>query len=441
MDSSLVYRRTPKGEREISLRSLPHEPWLALVMVDGKSSVADLVALKPALPQVVRSLEQLVREGYIETVSPSAPFSAAPSSKAETPLAPWAHDDASAGLDFSGMAARWSRRALIVLPFAIVVAGLLVVHHSLERFTVKVEDALAAQVRNLSIGSSAFVFTPRPALRLTDIAVGKAPKVAEVVARPAWSTLLGRPGPITLIELREATLTVADLLALLQGGGAFLADQTLRAERVTLTASRLDLDGIILAPLAGELSYGRKGQLERSALTLDDGKVQLTVTAAAEGAAAVEFAARDWSTPTEPAVSFDRLDAAGTLERSRLVLGHVEGLVHDGLVKGDVTLDWSVGLVAEGRFSAMNIELQSLIGRFSRDFSVGGRLDAEGSFAARADNAARLIENVTVSADFRVKRGVLYNADITAAAVGDASGGTTQFEELTGTVETAGRSV
>jgi hypothetical protein len=71
----------------------------------------------------------------------------------------------------------------------------------------------------------------------------------------------------------------------------------------------------------------------------------------------------------------------------------------------------------------------------------GGRLDADGSFAARTDNAARLIDNVTVSADFRVKRGVLYNADITAAAVGDASGGTTQFEELTGTVETAGRSV
>ena len=440
MDSSLVYRRTPKGEREISLRSLPHEPWLALVMVDGKSSVADLVALKPGLPQVVRSLEQLVREGYIETVSPSVPLPAAPSSNTETPLAPWAHDDASAGLDLSGMAARWLRRALIVLPFAIVVAGLLVVHHSLERFTVKVEDALAAQVRNLSIGSSSFVFTPRPALRLTDIAVGQAPKVAEVVARPAWSTLLGRPGPITLIELRGATLTVADLLALLQGGGAFLADQTLRAERVTLTASRLDLDGIILAPLAGELSYGRNGQLERSALTLDDGKVQLTVSAASEGAA-VELAARNWSTPTEPAVSFDRLDAAGTLERSRLVLGRVEGLVHDGLVKGDVTLDWSVGLVAEGRFSAMNIELQSLIGRFSRDFSVGGRLDADGSFAARTDNAARLIENVTVSADFRVKRGVLYNADITAAAVGDASGGTTQFEELTGTVETAGRSV
>jgi hypothetical protein len=108
-------------------------------------------------------------------------------------------------------------------------------------------------------------------------------------------------------------------------------------------------------------------------------------------------------------------------------------------VKGNLTLDWSVGLVAEGRFSATNLELQNLIGGFTRDFSVGGRLDAEGTFNARADTAAALIENVSVVADFRVKQGVLYNADIAATAAGDVRGGTTRFEELTGHIQTAGR--
>jgi hypothetical protein len=142
-----------------------------------------------------------------------------------------------------------------------------------------------------------------------------------------------------------------------------------------------------------------------------------------------------------PAVTFERLDATGNLEGSRLVLDRVEALLHDGLVKGDMVLDWSVGLLAEGRFSATNLDAQTLIGGLSDDFSMGGRLDAAGSFAARASNAGALIENLSVSADFRVKRGVLYNADIQAAALGDAHSGTTRFDELTGNVQTAGRNV
>ena len=440
MDPRFVYRRTPKGELEISLRSLPHEPWLTLVMVDGKSSVGDLVALKPGLPDLAQSLERLLREGYIETVTQlSASVPAARTRELKTRLAP-AHDDASPGLDLSAMAARWSRRGLVLLPFLVVMGALFLVYQSLERFTASVEEALAKQARNVSIGSRSFLFTPRPALRLTNITVGKSLKVGEVVAQPGWSTLFGRPGPITLLELREATLTAAELLALMQGRSVPLADQDFLAERVIFTGSKLDLDGILLAPIAGDLRYGPNGRLEYAALSFDDGRAQVTVKATA-GATAVELTARDWATPTEPALSFERLDASGTLEGSRLVLGRVEGLLDDGLVKGDLTLDWSVGLVAEGRFSATNLELQSLIGGFTRDFSVGGRLDAEGNFTARADTPAGLIESMRVGANFRVKRGVLYNADVTAAAAGDSRGGTTQFEELTGRVETAGRSV
>jgi hypothetical protein len=437
MDPGIIFQRTPKGERETSLRSLPHEPWLTLVMVDGKSSVGDLAALKPALPDVAPSIERLLHEGYIETVSsPDAPMLATRASE-RGKHTPMAHEEAAAGLDFSGIAARWGRRGLVLLPFLVVAAALLLAHQSLELFSARLEEALAKQGQSVSIGSSSFIFTPRPALRLTDISVGKALKVREVIAQPGWSLLMGRSGPITLLEIREGTLKAAELLALLQGGGALSASE-FRLERVMLSATKIDLDGIMVAPIAGDLRYGRKGQLEHATLLLDDGRARLTVTPE-EGRSAVEFSARNWSTPTAPAVGFERLDASGSLESNRLVLDRVEGLLSDGLVKGNLTLDWSVGLVAEGRFSATNLELQNLIGGFTRDFSVGGRLDAEGTFNARADTAAALIENVSVVADFRVKRGVLYNADIAATAAGDVRGGTTRFEELTGHIQTAGR--
>ena len=387
MDPGLIFQRTPKGEREISLRLLPHEPWLTLVMVDGKSSVGDLVALKPALPDVGPSLERLLHEGYIEALSPpSAPIPATRTSDRGKP--PMAYEEARVGIDYSRVSARWGRRGLLLLPFLVVAATLLFARHSLELFSVRLEDALAKQGQSVSIGSNSLIFTPRPALRLTDISVGKALKVGEIIAQPGWSLLMGRSGPITLLEIREATLEPPELLALLQRGAALPASQ-FRVERVMLSSAKLDLGGIMVAPIAGDLRYGRAGQLEHATLSLDDARTQLTVTAE-EGKSAVELSVRNWSTPTAPPVSFERLDASGSLESHRLVLDRAEGLLNDGIAKGNLTLDWSVGLVAEGRFSVTNLDLQNLIGGFTRDFSVGGRLDAEGTFNAKADTGRRI---------------------------------------------------
>ncbi len=156
---------------------------------------------------------------------------------------------------------------------------------------------------------------------------------------------------------------------------------------------------------------------------------------------AVEFSAKNWSTPTDPKVTFERLDASGDLVGDRLVMSRVDGLLNDGLLKGDFALDWGTSVAAEGRFSATNLELQSLIARFTREFSIGGRLDAQGTFRARAGSLPGLFENATLDAEFRVKRGVVYNADILTATRDKAMGGSTQFEELTGTVNMAGGAI
>lgn len=433
MNSTCVYRRTPKGEREISLRSLPHEPWLVLVMVDGKSSVDDLVSLKPQLPDLPRSLDRLLREGYIEAIAQRPTPIANQSATSSTP---WAPDDGSAGIDFAGLVATWTRRILILLPFLAVVVVLFLVHQSLECLTSQIEESLAKSARHVSIGSSSIVFTPRPALKLTDLAVGESLRVREVVAQPGWSTLFGRPGSITLLELREARLSAEELLALLQSSATALTADGIRIERMTFAASRLDLNGIVLAPLSGDVRYAPDGTLERANLSLDEGRAQASVVGSA-----VELSASNWSTPTVPSVTLERFDATGNLGGNRLALDRVEALLHDGLVKGDLVLDWTAGLLAEGRFSAANLDVQTLIGSFTQDIALGGRLDADGSFSARAVSAAALLENLSVGVDFRVKRGVLYNTDLSAAAVGNVHGGATQFEELTGNLQTAGRSL
>jgi hypothetical protein len=441
MDNRLVYRRTPKGDQEVSARTLPHEPWLTLVMVDGKATVGDLVVIKPELPQVIPSLDRLLREGFIEhapgySTPAQGPDAAGPDllrARSEHLEKPRVKGDSSAVVG-------WIRRALFLTPAVAIVGGILFAYHSLDSYRDRIEGMLGKQGQSVSIRDTSYTFTPWPAVRFSDVSIGQDLTAAEIIVQPALASLLGRPAHITHLELRSATLTGGSLLAMLTGLRSRTAQEQFLVAHVTLNGGKLNVGSFVLAPLKGDLRYGAEGELLRATLSLEDGSAQATMQPQPSGLA-VEFSAKHWSTPTDPKVTFERLDASGGLAGDRLVISRVDGLLNDGLLKGDFALDWGTSVAAEGRFSATNLELQSLIARFTREFSIGGRLDAQGTFRARAGSLPGLFENATVDAEFRVKRGVVYNADILTATRDKAMGGSTQFEELTGTVNMAGGAI
>ena len=83
-----VFAKTPKGKDEIETRQnrLPAKLRMALILVDGKSSVTDLVD-KGSHPDLVKTLEELSLLGFIRDVSMSAvptPPPAAPNFPAST---------------------------------------------------------------------------------------------------------------------------------------------------------------------------------------------------------------------------------------------------------------------------------------------------------------------------------------------------------------------
>lgn len=431
MDSTYVFRKTPKGEQEVSVRSLPYAAWLTLVMIDGRSSVGKLASLQPKLPELELSLEGLLKGGYIEVASAPTAGGSFVAASIDTESPP---SQENVGHPFASTR-RWLRGGIILFLFLIVSASLLLlVQRSLGQFTAHIEALVALQPGKVSISSSTIVFRPHPVLRLTNVIAGRSLRVGELLARPSWRALLRGSGPISLIELREAKVASSDLLALLHPAGAS-RDNGVWAERVTFASSELDLGGTAIS-FSGELTYRADGRLKHATLSIDDGKAQVRIDDSA-----VELSARDWSLPTTPIVTFDQLDASGTLERTRLVLDRVGALLYDGLVKGRLILDWGVGLLTEGSLTTKNLDVTSLVGSFTRDFPVAGRLDATGDFASRAANVDDLLDQLRLKADFRVKRGVLYSADISAAAVGDARGGTTQFEDLSGHVQAAAQSL
>ena len=86
MDPNSILTKTPKGVEEVETRKHKLEPRLRsmLIMVNGKSSAAELAA---KLPQGQAMLDELAKQGFVEgaKASAAAPAAAAPAAKGGKP--------------------------------------------------------------------------------------------------------------------------------------------------------------------------------------------------------------------------------------------------------------------------------------------------------------------------------------------------------------------
>lgn len=91
MDTSAVLAKTPKGADEVKSRAhgLPQKLRALLIVVDGSTTAADLLARFGGLPEIEAGLETLLSQGFIEAragvgaAAAPAPASA-PSAKTAT---------------------------------------------------------------------------------------------------------------------------------------------------------------------------------------------------------------------------------------------------------------------------------------------------------------------------------------------------------------------
>lgn len=71
MDARVVFAKTEKGDAEISTRTykLNHALRYALILVDGKSTVGQILAKGAGLPHIELALDQLATAGFIRTLT------------------------------------------------------------------------------------------------------------------------------------------------------------------------------------------------------------------------------------------------------------------------------------------------------------------------------------------------------------------------------------
>ena len=67
MEAHQILAKTPKGEAEIASRAhgIHHQLRYALILVDGKSTVLDILNKGSGLPNIETALEQLYADGFV----------------------------------------------------------------------------------------------------------------------------------------------------------------------------------------------------------------------------------------------------------------------------------------------------------------------------------------------------------------------------------------
>jgi hypothetical protein len=70
MDSSQILVKTGKGVEELKHRSLPQTVRALLIMVDGSTSIGNLLLKTGQIPKAEDDLIWLIREGYIQSLPP-----------------------------------------------------------------------------------------------------------------------------------------------------------------------------------------------------------------------------------------------------------------------------------------------------------------------------------------------------------------------------------
>jgi hypothetical protein len=71
MDTSQILVKTSKGVEEMKHRSLPQALRALLIMVDGVTSIRNLLSKTAQVPKAEENLNWLVNEGFVESVKPA----------------------------------------------------------------------------------------------------------------------------------------------------------------------------------------------------------------------------------------------------------------------------------------------------------------------------------------------------------------------------------
>jgi hypothetical protein len=331
--------------------------------------------------------------------------------------------------------------AYSLIAFVVIGIGLLHVI-PMRAFATKLEKGIGGWIHDdVSISSLTFSMIPTPHLKISGFAVGKQldAKAQNGNVYLDIGSLFGDKLFIDTIEL-DGLVVSADALKRLPSWGA-VPGKAAAAEisHVKLRGVKLDTKPA-LNPFDATFDLDTKGTIKRVLLSGDKKWTVVLRPAAAPDTYALEFNARDWQLPIGAPVPINEVKLKGTLMKNEIVVPEFEADAMDGKINGTLKVNWEDGFKLASDLSVVKLQAKELMGAFTRDVVVQGRVEGNFSMQAEAATLETLLASPSMQGKFTVVNGSVSNLDLVTAMQSASSGGrggVTKFQELNGQVSAA----
>ncbi len=319
---------------------------------------------------------------------------------------------------------------------AVLVIGVGLLHViPLRGFADKIEKGLAGWLHEeVSISSLKFTMIPTPHLKFEALAVGKLLDAKASNGRIFLDigTLFGEKVAIDTLELDNVTLSNDAVRRILKWAKVEGKKEAAQVGRIRMKGIKMDVKPV-LEPFDANLSFGADGAFKEGYLS-GGGRWTLAVKPAGAGFD-LDFGARNWELPLGAAIPISEVKLRGRLEGSEIVVPEFEADTMEGKVNGTLKVSWAQGVRIDSDLALAKVRAEQLVGAFTRDISVTGKLDGNFSFAAEGPALESLFTATRSQGKFRLAEGSISNVDLVAVMQSPEAGqraGVTKFAELTG---------
>jgi hypothetical protein len=331
------------------------------------------------------------------------------------------------------------RRRSVVKPLlaAVVVAlilGILLLHVvPLRGYATKIERTMSGWLQDdVAITTLKFTMIPTPHLKFENLSVGKQLDAKAATGRIYMdlASLFGERPTIQRIEMDNVSLSAEAVKRILTWGKA--EGKTGEIDQIKLRGVKLDVRPP-LEPFEATLDFARGGALGTARLS-GPGGWSLNVKPA-EGGTELDFNARNWTLPIGVPLQVGSVQMKGTLSGNQIVVPEFEAFAMEGKVNGSLRASWGNSVRLESELTLNKLHADQLIGTFTKNIAITGKLDGTFNVVAEAPDAEGLLKAPGVKGKFKLSEGTLSNVDLVAVMQSDAAGqraGVTKFNEITG---------
>lgn len=339
----------------------------------------------------------------------------------------------------------WSLIAVFVFFGTIGLAYLTILFFPYDSFLPEVEGAFAeASGRPVKVGSMRVDVYPKPGLVLGNVRIGTDKdeiRIAELRFLPVIGSMIIGKKTFREVVLSGTSLP-AELIAGLPSVFVALAEQRARVsvEHIRFEKTEVSFGGLGFSGMEGEVRRSGDGLFQSLKLRAPDQSLSFEVKPLAQGLE-VALEGFGWRPSQGSPFLFDSVNLNGTIENGAFTIRNMELRVFDGLIQGIAILraDKQPSMTGEVLFERVNAA------RLGNAVGVGekftGGLSGKLRFSSAADSWATIFSAINAEGDITVRRGSIRGIDL-AEAVRRVSnmavqGGSTQFEQLSGSVNFA----